>query len=175
MLIWETSAADEASAQRVAQHAIGRAECLRRDDGQGWLVLCGSGVAPPGVVETRATRILGAGDVAADAGAWVFLVGIWTPREWGEELCAWYRDEHGPILLECPQWRGFELLESSVASGCQFHALHRLSDRAALDSDERRRSRATPWFARLAANAWFDAPFERVLAQRASVVACPAQ
>jgi hypothetical protein len=170
MLIWETGAVDASRAAEIAAHATGAAECLRRDDGQGWLILCNDGVAPHGVVETRATRLVFGGDVGADAGPWVFLVGIAAPAEWREELCAWYRCEHGPILLECPHWRGFELLESTVETGCELHALHRLADRSALDSDERRRSRSTPWFARLARNAWFDGPFERVLAKRVSVV-----
>jgi hypothetical protein len=44
--------------------------------------------------------------------------------------------------------------------------LHYLEDRAALDSRERKRSRATPWFKRLARNAWFDGAFERALCKR---------
>jgi hypothetical protein len=45
-------------------------------------------------------------------------------------------------------------------------ALHQLADRAALSSPERSRSRATPWFLRLARHDWFDGPFTRTLYRR---------
>jgi hypothetical protein len=73
------------------------------------------------------------------------------------------------MLLECPEWQGFQLLETSVATGCQLYVLHRLASRVALDSEQRKRSRATPWFRRLARNYWFDGPFERVLAHRTTL------
>lgn len=166
MLIWQTRATDEPTIRNIATHAAGNVECLRRVDGSGALVLCEDGEVPQGVVETRVTPILADGDTRPDAGPWVFLVVIRTPPGWGDELCDWYRTEHGPILLECPQWRGYTLFESGVENGYCLHVLHRLADRAALESEERKRSRATPWFQRLARNAWFDGPFERVLAQR---------
>ena len=71
-----------------------------------------------------------------------------------------------PILLECPEWRGYQLFEAPAARGCQFYVLHHLADRSALDSEWRRRSRSTPWFHRLSKNKWFDGPFERILCRR---------
>ena len=38
------------------------------------------------------------------------------------------------MLLECRDWSGFQFMETSTKRGCQFHVLHRLADRAALDS-----------------------------------------
>jgi hypothetical protein len=48
--------------------------------------------------------------------------------------------------------------------------LHRLASRSALASEARERSRSTPWFRRLAKNAWFDEAFERVLCKRISLL-----
>jgi hypothetical protein len=169
MLIWETSAVDKKKLEALAGRASGAAECLRRDDKKGGVILCEQGTAPKGVVEKRATRLFGAGRCGPDSGPWIFMVGIWTPEDWREEVCAWYQYEHGPMLLECPEWQGFQLLEASVESGCQFYVLHRLADRVALDSEQRKRSRATPWFRRLARNKWFDGAFERVLCSRLSL------
>ena len=169
MLIWQSLATGDGHVSDIARSAIGDIEVLRRVDGQGTIVLCESGTPPHGVVETRATPVLSGGEPMAAAGRWLFHVIIVAPREWRDELCEWYRTEHGPILLECSRWRGFRLLESPMENGCRLHALHRLADRSALDSDERKRSRATPWFERLARNSWFDGPFERVLAERVDV------
>lgn len=74
------------------------------------------------------------------------------------------------MLLECREWRGFQFLEMPTERGCQFYILHRLAGRAALDSEQRKRSRATPWFRRLAKNKWFDQAFERVLHKRMSLL-----
>ena len=173
MLIWWTAAVDSEALDAVACHAIGSAECLQRTDTKGGIILCEQGSAPKDVAQTQATALFTSGRFAPDAGPWIFLVGIWTPSDWREELCAWYRCEHGPLLLECPEWRGFQFLETTVDDGCQFYVLHRLADRSALESDQRKRSRATPWFRRLANNDWFDAPFERILAHRTSLLWYP--
>jgi hypothetical protein len=61
-------------------------------------------------------------------------------------------------------------MEAPADEGCQFHVLHRLADRSALDSPQRRQSRETPWFRRLKENTWFDEPFERVLCCRTSLL-----
>lgn len=166
MLIWQTRATDEPTIRDIAAHAVSGVECLRRVDGSGGLVLCEDGEVPQGVVEMRAMPILASGDTRPEAGSWVFLVVIRAPPAWRDELCDWYSTEHGPILLECAQWRGFTLFDTGAEGAWCLCVLHRLAHRAALESEERKRSRATPWFQRLARNAWFDGPFERVLAQR---------
>lgn len=170
MLMWETSstAADEVEA--LAAGAKGAAECLLRVDNQGSVILCQRGKAPKGVTETRLTPLLSSGCFGPDAGPWMFIVGIWTPADYREEFLAWYRCEHAPILLECRDWSGYQLMESTTRRGCRFHALHRLADRSALDSEQRKRSRATPWFRRLSRNKWFDAAFDRVLCHRSSLI-----
>lgn len=166
MLIWRTSAIGDAGLKALSVHTDDAAEFLQREDGRGGVVLCDRGSVPPGVREQRAVSLFSQGLHGPEAGPWIFLVGVWTPDEWREEFCAWYQCEHGPMLVECPEWKGFQFVEVPVARGCQFYVLHRLAERAALDSDERKRSRSTPWFHRLAKNEWFDGPFERVLCRR---------
>jgi len=170
VLIWQTPLIADARVGAIARDALGHVECLRRVDGRGTIILCEKGEPPKGVAETRVTPVLSSGETTPDAGRWLFYVIITAPREWRDELCDWYRTEHGPILLECPRWRGFILGESSAGNECRLHVLHRLADRSALDSDERKRSRATTWFERLARNDWFDGPFERILAERFQII-----
>ena len=170
MLMWQTSAIKAEKVEALASGARGAAECLLRVDKKGGVILCEQGKAPKAVSETRLTPLLSAGRVGPEAGPWIFLVGIWTPADWREELCALYQCEHGPILLECREWSGFQLMEASAEKGCQFYVLHRLADRSALNSRQRERSRATPWFKRLSKHKWFDAAFERVLCYRSSLL-----
>ena len=170
MLMWQTSAIKAEEVEALAAHAKGTAECLLRVDNKGSVFLCDQGKAPKGVIEKRLTRLFSGGRFGPEAGPWLFAVGIWTPRDWREEFCAWYRCEHAPMLLECTEWSGFQLTETVARRGCQFYALHRLADRSALDSKQRKLSRATPWFRRLSKNKWFDGPFERVLCHRSNLL-----
>ena len=169
MLIWETAATSAKTLGALAAHASGAAQCLLREDKAGGFIFCERGDAPRNVLERQVTELFSGGCHGPNAGAWVFRVGLWTPKDWRSEFCAWYKCEHGPILLECPEWEGFQFLEAPSARGCQFYAVHYLADRAALDSEWRRLSRSTPWFRRLAKNKWFDGAFERVLCRRVNL------
>lgn len=169
MLIWESTSVDLAEIEALAAHSRGATECLLRDDGKGSLILCERGEAPKEVVEKRLEPVFARGCNGPEAGPWIFCVGIRVPADFRAELCAWYLYEHGPILLECPEWRGFQCLEASDARGNQLYVLHRLAARSALDSEQRKRSRSTAWFHRLARHEWFDGAFERALFHRVSV------
>ena len=168
MLFWETHAVTPKALAALAARASG-AECLVREDKTGSLIVCEQGDTPEGVNEKRVTPLFSGGRTGPDAGAWIFYVGLWTPKEWRSEFCAWYRCEHAEILLECPDWEGFQFLEGPSEKGCQFYVLHHLAERGALDSEWRRLSRSTSWFKRLAKNKWFDKPFERVLYRRINI------
>ena len=141
-------------------------EFFIRDDGGGAVELIDSDAAPSSPREMQTTTLFTGGDFGVNGGPWLFMVGLWTPDDFRAEFVAWYRIEHMPILLECPQWDGCRFVETQVANGCQFYSLHQLSDRAALDSAERKRSRSTPWFKRLSQNDWFDGAFTRTLYRR---------
>jgi hypothetical protein len=163
MLIWESPSVEREAIEALAAHAQGVAECLVRDDGTGSAILCERGEVPPGVREKRLEHVFSMGRSGPDAGPWIFAVGIRMPADFRDDLCAWYQHEHGPILLECPEWQGFQCFEMRVPHGAQLYVLHRLAARTALESEARKRSRDTSWFHRLSRHEWFDGPFERVL------------
>ncbi len=170
MLLLEYSITDgDDELRRRADRCARDAEIFLRDDGKGAIVLC-DGISAPGDsgnVKTKTVRnIFDSGRIGKDGGDWLFCVGLWTPQEFREEFLAWYRVEHLPMLLECPVWDGCRFVEEAVAKGCQFYALHQLSDKKGLESAERKRSRSTPWFIRLAKNGWFDGAFTRTLYRR---------
>lgn len=168
MLIWERSLADAAELRRIAAGVADDSELFVRDGGGGSVILSAAGSAHRVPAEAKqATVLFTGGKWGPDAGDWLFLVGLWTPTDYRNEFLAWYKIEHMPILLECPIWDGCRFVEQQqVAGGCQFFALHQLADKAALDSAERKGSRATPWFQRLSRNDWFDGKFTRTLYRR---------
>ena len=103
------------------------------------------------------------GKVGLNAGEYLFMVGIWLPTAARAEFLDWYQNEHLPILLECPTWNGCRFVERPMSEGHQFYALHQLEHPNALHSEQRRGSRATPWFTRLKQHPWFDEQFTRQL------------
>jgi len=70
------------------------------------------------------------------------------------------------MLLECSEWEGCRFYESVVTDGARFYACHQLASKSALDSEERKASRQTPWFDRLKVHDWFDEAFARCLYRR---------
>ena len=170
MLIFEYPTTDVAEIRRNANVCAQDAESFVRDDGRGSLIICTSdGASAHGATaEKRMQLLFTGGRYGRAAGDWLFHVGLWTPQDFRNEFLAWYRLEHLPILLESPLWDGCRFVEQKVGEGCQFYAMHQLSDKAALDSVERKRSRATPWFKRLSVHPWFDGAFTRTLCRRIS-------
>ena len=120
MLLWQTSAIKPEDVEALAAHAKGAAECLIRDDKKGSFILCDRGKAPKGVIEKRLMPLFSAGRFGPEAGPWIFAVGIWMPKDWREEFCAWYQYEHGPMLLECREWKGFQFFETPTNAAASF-------------------------------------------------------
>jgi hypothetical protein len=164
MVIGET--ADEAAAGALARRVA--AEVFAGADAGGrYVALLDEAPADASGWSFAPSRVLFvAGRHGARAGEWLFRVGLRVPAAQRDELLAWYRDEHLPILLECAAWDGCRFVEA--ATDGRFFALHQLSDRSALESPERARSRATPWFHRLKRYDWFDESFTRTLYRRLS-------
>lgn len=168
MHISEYRTTDAAEIRRNAPHCAAGAELFLRDDGQGSMIVCGSddAKASGAIAEKRMQVLFTGGKYGRDGGDWLFYVGLWTPADFRDEFLAWYEREHLPILLECPLWDGCRFVEQPIDRGYQFYAMHQLSDKAALDSAERKRSRSTPWFRRLSVHSWFDGAFTRTLCRR---------
>lgn len=73
----------------------------------------------------------------------------------------WYDEDHVPILMECPEWRGVRrfVITDGHPEAWTHLAIHSIDSLAALDSDARKRARATPVRAKLAAEPWFHAHY----------------
>ena len=163
----ETDSSESLPSLAPAPSPASSVESYVREDGPGALVLCeDEHVARSWPTARRLETLFAEGRFGPDHGRLLFKVGIRTPAEFGEELLAWYRREHLPILLECREWEGCRFVREDAGDGCRFLALHQLSHRRALESNERSRSRSTPWFFELKRNDWFDEPFSRVLYRR---------
>ncbi|MGH7660538.1 MAG: hypothetical protein ACRENA_06440 [Vulcanimicrobiaceae bacterium] len=142
-------------------------ERFARVEGDGALAITSAEDVSTAAGKHRPVRqLFGGGKYGEAAGPFLFHVALWTPQDFRDEFLAWYECEHLPMLLEADGWDGCRFVEERIDDGCLFHALHQLRDRGALDSDARKRSRATPWFARLANNPWFDSGFKRALYRR---------
>ena len=157
MLIRKLNAAASDLAERVRD---GNVEVYSAVDGTHAIEITDD----PAQASGEAMRLLfSSGRFGRAGGEWLFHVGLWTPAEFREEFLAWYRMEHVPILLECPVWNGCRFVEQPIENGCQFYGLHQLSDRSALESEQRAFSRTTAWFRRFKKHDWFDEPFVRTL------------
>lgn len=133
------------------------------EDGQAVLINDGKAQTQVPAEAVPLTPLFAGGTTGTPGGPFLFRVGLWTPSADRDELLSWYEAEHLPMLLECVAWGGCRFVEAPAKDGCQFYALHQLVDKSALESDERRASRATPWFYRLKRHDWFDAAFTRQL------------
>jgi hypothetical protein len=170
MLIFEYPTIDAEEIRRTANACAQDIESFVRDDRRGSLLICESDEAKirGAAAEKRMQLLFTDGRYGRAAGDWLFYVGLWTPQDFRNEFLAWYRLEHLPILLESSLWDGCRFVEQKIGEGCQFYAMHQLADKGALDSIERKRSRATPWFKRLSMHPWFDGAFTRTLCRRIS-------
>lgn len=164
MLVLAITESDDGTVLRELPASM---EMYARDEGPGLLALGEiDGIQSGGSAARHVNQLFSGGVFGAAGGPFLFHVALWTPADYRTEFLAWYEIEHLPMLLEAPTWDGCRFVEEAVDEGFLFHALHQLSDRAALDSDQRRRSRTTPWFQRLARNQWFDSGFKRALYRR---------
>lgn len=154
------------TAELEALSGQGKLERFTRVDGDGALAIANESGSPSTANGRPVTQLFSGGTYGAAAGPFLFHVALWTPHDFRTEFLAWYECEHLPMLLEADGWDGCRFVEERVNEGCLFHALHQLADRSPLDSDARKRSRATPWFGRLANNSWFDKGFKRALYRR---------
>jgi hypothetical protein len=164
MFLGETRKSEIDSLARLVQGKRGATvERFAAEDNEKALIILdgGSQIEHPLLVPVE--LLFSGGKVGPNRGPYLFMVGIWLPAAERSEFLEWYQNEHLPILLECPTWNGCRFVESAASKGHQFYALHQLADRSALQSEERRRSRATPWFMRLKQHPWFDEPFTRQL------------
>lgn len=87
----------------------------------------------------------------------LFAVFFEVPVAQRTAFARWYDHEHLPLLLENPQWwmaRRFEVVDGDPGRWTHL-TLHYLGDRAALESPERARARASAARLAIAAEPWF--------------------
>jgi len=91
------------------------------------------------------------------------LYAVWftVPSDRLVDFDGWYNEDHVPLLMECKDWRMVRRFNvvSGEPNAYNRLALHYLSDISAMDSPERKKSRETPWRARLASESWFGGTY----------------
>jgi hypothetical protein len=142
-------------------------ERYSRDGSDGTLALAETGATTlvGGQVHV-VTQLVTGGKYGNAGGAFLFHVAFRPPVDYRQEFLAWFEVEHLPMLLGAKGWDGCRFVEEQVDEGLLFRALHQLSDRSALESEERKRSQTTPWSQRLSQNPWFGTGFVRTLYRR---------
>jgi hypothetical protein len=70
-----------------------------------------------------------------------------------EDVLAWYRDEHIPLLLAIRGWRRVRLYERLEGDGPRIVALHELESPAVFETEGYRHATSTPWRERIVGNA----------------------
>lgn len=100
-----------------------------------------------------------------DGGDARFMVVLWfdAPAPEAQGFEAWFRDEHGPMLLEEPTWLSSRQVKLASTTISATHlVLHELADMSALSSDALVAARATPARQALAAQHWFASSLTQV-------------
>ena len=86
----------------------------------------------------------------------ILAVSLSVPAESGDDLAAWYTEEHIPMLLQVPGWRRirrYRLARAMDAPGPDFLSLHELAGPEVLEEPGYRAAISTPWRDRVVASA----------------------
>lgn len=161
LMLWEYATTD--AVRNLPTNPL--LEVFVAHEGGGALALSDRITANDRVPDRSLETVVELGETSSSAGPFLFMIRLKVPADWQQELIAWYRCEHGPILLECDDWCGF-LVGRNTASDTEYFVVHRLNSMDALTSDARARARETPWFRRLQAHQWFTEPIARRLWRR---------
>lgn len=96
------------------------------------------------------------------------LTALWfdAPEDRRDAFVDWFRDEHGPMLLEEPAWLRIRQLRLDASSRPATHlVLHDLADASAFSSTALAAARETPARMRWAAQDWFASNVTMVFAR----------
>jgi hypothetical protein len=100
-------------------------------------------VAALATLDRRVYELLDdAGEPRAEPAPLVVCVGFTSERP--DELAAWYREEHVPLLLEIPGWRRTRRFRRRAGAGPEHLALHEVDDPGVFDSPAYRAATSTP-------------------------------
>jgi hypothetical protein len=96
-------------------------------------------------LDRRVLRTILDGEPWTDDAPMIMTVSLQPPPGAEDDLIAWYRQEHAPMLLEVPGWRRVRLYEQVEGNGPRFTAVHELESQAVFETDAYRRATSTPW------------------------------
>jgi hypothetical protein len=101
------------------------------------------------LLDRRVLRTVLDAEPWTDDAPYQMTVSLQPPAGGEDDLVAWYREEHGPLLLAVPGWRRVRLFELVEGNGPRFTAIHELESPAVFETPEYRTATSTPWRERL--------------------------
>lgn len=105
--------------------------------------------APPDRRIYRAVEEFENSGYTADAAT--HSLAVWMSSDQPDDLDAWYRDEHVPLLFEAPGWLRCRRFDLVSGDGSRFLALHDLANAEVVDDPRAEKARHTEWRDRVVA------------------------
>ncbi|MBV9174790.1 MAG: hypothetical protein JOZ81_32410 [Chloroflexi bacterium] len=97
------------------------------------------------LLDRRVLRLLLDCEPWTEDAPYQMTVSLQPPDGGEDDLVAWYRQEHMPMLLAVPGWRRVRLFEQVDGTGPRFTAVHELESPAVFETAEYRAAISTPW------------------------------
>jgi len=97
------------------------------------------------MLDRRVLKLVLGTDAWTEDAPYQFAVGLEPSAGAEEDLIAWCREEHIPLLLQVPGWRRVRLFQQVEGSGPAFVALHEVESPAVFQSEAYRHSISTAW------------------------------
>lgn len=86
---------------------------------------------------------------AGDAAPAILMVAMSVPADGVDDMNAWYREEHIPMLLAVPGWRRSRRYRRASGDGPEYLSFHDVDGTHVFDRDEYKAAVSTPWRARI--------------------------
>lgn len=90
-------------------------------------------------------RPAGAPDRSAEASPVILMVSMSVPPGGEDDMNAWYREEHIPMLLAVPGWRRARRYRQVSGEGPEYLSFHDVDGLHVFDNDEYKAATTTPW------------------------------
>lgn len=97
------------------------------------------------VLDRRVYRLVDGPPELTPPARFLVAVSLSVPESHEQELAAWYREEHLPLLRRVPGWQlttRYRLLDGEAP---RHLSLHRIDDLSAFESEAYRHATSTPW------------------------------
>jgi hypothetical protein len=97
------------------------------------------------LLDRRVLRVVLDAESWTDDAPYQMTVSLQPPDGTDDDLVAWYREEHIPMLLEVPGWRRIRLCQQVEGNGPRFTAVHELESPAVFETESYRKATSTQW------------------------------